>query len=73
MSEPTRKGQDSAGAPAGRDEAEVIRVDVNLIPGHVAEELAAVTLECVRECLNKPGGREFLDKKIVQRRQRING
>ena len=54
-----KTGGQGVGEQAGRGEAGVIRVDVDLIPDHVAEELAAMTLECVREFLKEHGSRGF--------------
>jgi len=42
-----------------------ITIDINLVPDYVWEDLAATTVECVREFLRQPGGREFLDAKIA--------
>lgn len=70
MPEPRLKGnvsvQRSDGVQERRQDAGVVKVDVDLIPDHVAEELAAVTLECVRNFLKKSGGREYLDDKIAR-------
>lgn len=47
-----------------------VELDVNLIPDHVRDELAAATLEFVRNTLRQPGGREMLDARIEARKAR---
>ncbi len=42
-------------------EANVPKVDVSTIPNYVAEELAAVTLECVRNYLHRQEGVDSID------------
>lgn len=48
-----------------------IKIDVNSIPAHVRDDLAAATLEFIKEILNQPGGREMLDEKTaaIERRR----
>lgn len=74
MSEPKLKGSVDGRCltkePECRDES--IEIDFDLIPDHVREDLAAATLESVREFLRKPGGREFLEKKKRERKRRLN-
>lgn len=41
-------------------------IDVNAIPEYKRDNLARVTLNCVRAFLAKPGGREFLEAQKVK-------
>ena len=41
-----------------------IHINVDEIPDHVRDELAASTLELIRNILRQPGGRAALDAKI---------
>lgn len=41
-------------------------IDVNLIPEHTKEDLAAATLEFIRAILKQPDGREMLDAKKAE-------
>ena len=43
-----------------------ITIDTTAIPAHVREDLAAATLEFIREILRQPGGRERLDAKKAE-------
>lgn len=43
-----------------------IKIDVNSIPAHVRDDLAAATLEFIKEILNQPGGREMLNAKSAE-------
>ena len=43
-----------------------VKIDVTLIPDHVRDDLAAATLELVRNILRQPGGREMLDAKKAE-------
>lgn len=61
--------------PLGEFEYEIVdsdsvRLDVSLIPEHVRDELAAATLEFVRNTLRQPGGREMLDARTAARKAR---
>lgn len=42
-----------------------IHINVDEIPDHVRDELAASTLELIRGILRQPGGRERLDARIA--------
>lgn len=44
-----------------------VKIDVSSIPDSIRNDLAAATLELVREILRHPGGREMLDKKTAER------
>lgn len=44
-------GQGSAGRPECREEAGGMKIDFDLIPDHVRDDLAAATFEAVREYL----------------------
>ena len=46
-----------------------IKIDFSAIPGHVREDLAAATFECVRSFLQQPGGREFLEAKKLAKKK----
>lgn len=41
-----------------------IKVDTASIPDYVRDSIAEITLKCVREYLQQPGGRERLDALI---------
>ena len=43
-----------------------IHIDILLIPQYTQETLAAATLDFIHGILAQPGGREALDKKIVE-------
>lgn len=48
------------------DEGELtdnIVIDLETIPNHVRDDLAATVFECVKDFLRQPGGREKLDAK----------
>jgi len=71
-----RRGQWSRTYLAGEGEAELraaINIDLASIPDHVREGLAAATYEAVRACINQPGGKELLDKRIAARCSQANG
>jgi len=40
---------------------DTIKINFLAIPEHVRDDLAESTLECVKDFLQQPGGREFLD------------
>lgn len=46
------------------DPSEVM-IDFEAIPAFIRDDIAATTLECVRDFLRQPGGREFLDARIA--------
>lgn len=50
-----------------------IHINVDEIPDHVRDELAAATLDMVRGILVQPGGREMLDAKIRKRKEQNPG
>lgn len=43
-----------------------IHIDVSLIPKSVQENLASATLDLIHGILGQPGGREALDRKIIE-------
>lgn len=47
-----------------------IHINVGEIPDHVRDELAAAALDMVRNILAQPGGREMLDAKTRERKER---
>lgn len=53
--------------------ADSIHINVDDIPYHVRDELAAATLDMVRGILVQPGGREMLDAKIRERKEQNSG
>jgi len=53
------------------NDAQRIEVDLDSIPEHVRDELAAATLDGVMAFLRQPGGREFLDQKKAERKQKL--
>lgn len=50
-----------------------VHINVDEIPDHVRDELAAAVLDMVRGILAQPGGREMLDAKIRERAERSTG
>lgn len=44
-----------------------IKIDFESIPEHVRDGLAKSTLEAVQSFISKPGGREYLDRKILKK------
>lgn len=54
------------------EETTKIIIDVNAIPEYKRDNLARVTLNCVRAFLAKPGGREFLDAQQAKYAAREN-
>lgn len=46
--------------------SEQVHIDVELIPPHTKEVLAAATLDFIHDLLNQPGGREALDAKKAE-------
>lgn len=53
--------------------ADSIHINVDEIPDHVRDELAAATLDMVRGISVQPGGREMLDAKIRERKEQNPG
>ncbi len=51
-------------APPLGELTDSIHINVDEIPAHVRDELAAATLEFVRNILRQPGCRAMLDAKI---------
>ena len=49
------------------NEANDIRINVDLIPDYMRDKLAAATLDLLRDILRQPGGREALDAKTAER------
>lgn len=54
--------------PTDKQTAAEIKIDVEAIPVHVREALAASTLELIHAILRQPGGREALDARTAARR-----
>lgn len=50
-----------------------IPIDVNAIPDCVRNDLAAATLEFIRDALKQPGVREMLDKRIAAKKASHKG
>ncbi len=50
-----------------------VHINVDEIPDHVRDELAAAVLDMVRGILAQPGGREMLDAKIRERKEQNSG
>ena len=48
------------------DRENTVHIDVNSIPNHTQEVLAAATLDLIHGILAQPGGREALDNKIAE-------
>lgn len=48
------------------DRENTVHIDVNSIPKHTQEVLAAATLDLIHGILAQPGGRETLDNKIAE-------
>lgn len=49
---------------------DIVQVDTSTIPAHVRDDLAAATLDLMREILAQPGGRELLEKKKSEKAKR---
>ena len=47
-----------------------VQLDVSLIPDRTRDDLAAASLDLLRDILRQPGGREKLDAKIAARKNR---
>lgn len=62
-------------APAAVDKNpyDDIKLDLKSIPEYIQEDIALTVLECVREFLRQPGGREFLDAKITAEKPQTKG
>lgn len=43
-----------------------IHINVDEIPDHMRDELAAATLDFIRGILRQPGGREMLDANVIK-------
>lgn len=54
------------------DRTDRVVFDLESIPDHVRNRLAAVTLECYRNFLKKPGAAEWLDEQIRKRKEQKN-
>lgn len=48
-----------------------VHINVAEIPDHVRDDLAAATLDLVRDILRQPGGRKALDAKIRAKKAAI--
>lgn len=48
------------------DRDNTVHIDVNSIPKHTQEVLAAATLDLIHGILAQPGGREAMDRKIAE-------
>ena len=46
--------------------------DFDKIPQTFKDDLAAATLSAVKKFMAEPGGKEYLDKKIQQKKERSN-
>lgn len=57
----SRGGEDLKQAKRTAAIPQAVKIDFTRIPAHVREELAEATLNSVKEFLQQPGGREFLD------------
>lgn len=55
-------------AASGIEGVDDVRIDFELIPDHVGDDLAATTLAAVKSFLRQPGGREKLDEKITAKK-----
>ncbi|MDF2984933.1 MAG: hypothetical protein K0R50_443 [Eubacterium sp.] len=58
------------------DEGELtnnIQIDFSAIPKHVSDDLAATVLDCVKDFLRQPGGKEILDARIAAKRAALKG
>lgn len=56
--------------PPDKAPEERIRIDTSLIPDYVKEHIAAMVIRSVRAFMAQPGGREFLERVIEERRLR---
>lgn len=45
-----------------------IHIDVSKIPDYIRDDIAAATLQCVKNFLKQPGGRETLHKRIEKKK-----
>lgn len=48
---------------------DAINIDFAKIPEHTRDDIAAITLGCVKSFLQQPGGREALAAKIVMKKR----
>jgi len=58
-------------APPMGELTTAIHINVAEIPDHVRDDLAAATLDFVRDILRQPGGRAALDAKIKAKKAAI--
>lgn len=54
------------------DRTDHVEFDLDSVPDYVRDRLAAVTLECYRNFLKKPGAAEWLDEQIRKRKEQKN-
>ena len=52
---------------------DTIKINLSAIPNYVRDDLAATTLECVKDFLRQPGGREMLDSRIAAKKAAMKG
>lgn len=49
--------------------ADDFKIDLNLVPDYVRDELASATLKAVKKFISQPGGREYLDQKKALKKE----
>lgn len=59
------------GARAAHAPDEELIIDYKLIPDYARDELAATTLEAVKNFIRQPGGREALDTRIAAKKRPV--
>lgn len=65
------KDREYCAAPPMGELTAAIHINVAEIPDHVRDDLAAATLDFVRDILRQPGGRAALDAKIKAKKAAI--
>ena len=58
-------------APPLGELTEAVHINVDEIPGHVRDDLAAATLDLIRGILRQPGGRAALDERIKAKKAAV--
>ena len=65
------KDREYCAAPPMGELTAAIHINVAEIPDHARDDLAAATLDFVRDILRQPGGRAALDAKIKAKKAAI--
>lgn len=65
------KDREYCAAPPLGEQTAAVHINVAEIPDHARDDLAAATLDFVRDILRQPGGRAALDAKIKAKKAAI--